>query len=276
MSLARRLLWGSAVWEVARPRTPLTAGHLVIRLTNPATALDERSAADWLRCHKIARAALDQVLDATRCTLMFAYQWHALGAALGEPVAESSTPTFHLFGRWEGEPIAPGAQLRLPAHRRNPVSAEELLDTDAALRNALRAAASTFGLPVTAEPAAASRPGVTDDDTDNDHDGGADTPLPSIRTWTPEHAVHRSHTVLSPQHAVSDISAVRPGELLALASALEGIAAGRTVSGLSCLVPDPSVTGGNLELHVLGRSASETVNPLKKILDSAEISPALL
>lgn len=271
MSLARRLLWGSAVWEVARPRTPLTAGHLVIRLTNPATALDERSAADWLRCHKIARAALDQVLDATRCTLMFAYQWHALGSALGEPVAESSTPTFHLFGRWEGEPITPGAQLQLPAHRRTPVPAEELLDTDAALRNALRAAASTFG-PATTGPATASSPGVTDDNTD----AGAGTPLPPIRTWTPEHAVHRSHTVLSPQHAVSDISAVRPGELLALASALDGLAARRTVSGLSCLVPDPSVTGGNLELHVLGRSASETVNPLKKILDSEEISPALL
>ena len=114
MELSRRLLFGSAVWEVTRPRTPLTSGHLMIRLSNPATALDHRSAADWLLCHNAARTALADVLGADTCTLLFAHRWHALGASIGEPAAESSTPTFHLFGRWDGEPVTPAEQLAFP------------------------------------------------------------------------------------------------------------------------------------------------------------------
>ena len=120
MKLSRRLLFASAFWEVARPRTALNAGHLLIRLTNPAIAFDLRSAADWLLCHNAARQALADVLGAERCTVVFAHQWHPIGAAIGEPEVESSTPTFHVFGRWDGEPVTPGEQLRLPAQRRVP------------------------------------------------------------------------------------------------------------------------------------------------------------
>ena len=42
MNLSRRLLYASDIWEVARPRTALTAGHLLIRLSNPAIAFDLR------------------------------------------------------------------------------------------------------------------------------------------------------------------------------------------------------------------------------------------
>ena len=267
MGLARRLLWGSAAWEVARPRTPLTAGHLLIRLSNPAIALDQRSASDWLRCHKAAVAALTQVLGVTHCTLMFAYQWHALGAAVGEPVAESSTPTFHLFGRWDAEPVTPGAVLAVPAHRRTPLDEDELLEIDLALRDALRATAA-FDSELT----------VDGDDLDVGllaGDKGAAT-LPDVATVTPAHPIDGGHRVLTVQRDLASISDVRPAEILALAKGLEGLAADPTVSGLSCVAPDPAVTRGRLELHVLGRSANESGNPLVALLDSPELSQALL
>ncbi|WP_461164742.1 hypothetical protein [Arthrobacter sp. R4-81] len=267
MGLARRLLWGSAVWEVARPRTPLTSAHLLIRLSNPATALDRRSASDWLRCHKAAHAALTQVLGVTHCTLMFAYQWHALGAALGEPVAESSTPTFHLFGRWDAEPGAPGAVLALPAHRRTPLGDDELLDIDLALRGALRATAA-FDAELTAAV----------DGPDGGPLAGENraTSLPDIATVTPAHPIDGGHRVLTFHRSLASISDVRPAEVLALAKALEGFAADPTVSGLSCIAPDPSTTGRRLKLHVLGRSANESRNPLAALSDSPELSQALL
>ncbi|HKU35430.1 MAG TPA: hypothetical protein VJP90_07760, partial [Paenarthrobacter sp.] len=108
MVLSRQLLFRSAVWEIARPRHPLTAGHIVVRLSDPSTEFAEPSAADWLLCHNLARAALQDVLGAVRCAVMFAHRWHPIGSAVGEPVAESSTPTFHLFGRWASETTTPG------------------------------------------------------------------------------------------------------------------------------------------------------------------------
>jgi diadenosine tetraphosphate (Ap4A) HIT family hydrolase len=255
MELSRRLLFGSALWEVTRPRTPLTAGHLMIRLSNPATALDHRSAADWLRCHNAAREALASVLGAAACTLLFAHRWHALGAAIGEPAAESSTPSFHLFGRWDGEPVTPAEQLVLPAQRRRPVPGQDLNKYDGGLRAAL----------LEATAAAAGGPG-----------SGAAAPLPSVRAWTPSSPAGTHHTVLAPERPVSSIRDVTPPELLALAAALEDLAVRQPVTGLSCLVPDTAVTGGRLELHALGRTAGESVNPLEMLLDSPEVSPALL
>jgi hypothetical protein len=260
MRLSRRLLFGSAVWEVARPRTPLTAGHLMIRLSNPATALDHRSAADWLRCHNAARLALAEVLGAPSCTLLFAHRWHPLGDAIGEPSAESSTPTFHLFGRWDGEPATPAGQLSLPAQRRAPAPERDLEKYDAGLRAALLRTAATL----------------------DDFDAAAgrfpqeSPPLPLIRSWSPDNPAGVDHTVLSPERAIRSVHEVTPPELLALAAALEALALRQSVSGLSCLVPDTSVTGGRLELHALGRSAGESVNPFEKLLGSPEINPALL
>jgi diadenosine tetraphosphate (Ap4A) HIT family hydrolase len=255
MELSRRLLFGSAVWEVTRPRTPLTAGHLMIRLSNPATALDHRSAADWLRCHNAAREALAGVLGAGACTLLFAHRWHALGAAIGEPAAESSTPSFHLFGRWDGEPVTPAEQLALPAQRRRPVPDRDLNTYDGGLRAALLQAAA----------APAEGPGPR-----------GEAPLPTIRAWTPASPAGTHHTVLTPERAISSIQDVTPPELLALAAALEDLAVRQPVTGLSCIVPDTAVTGGRLELHALGRAAGESVNPLEMLLDSPEVNPALL
>jgi diadenosine tetraphosphate (Ap4A) HIT family hydrolase len=279
MQLSRRLLFGSAVWEVTRPRTPLTAGHLMIRLSNPATTLDHRSAADWLRCHNAARRALADVLGADTCTLLFAHRWHALGAAIGEPAAESSTPTFHLFGRWDGEPVTPAGQLSLPAQRRKPAPDQELDKYDAGLRTALLKAATAsvdgtaHGTPDFAADGAGSAD-IAEGDTEAAQEQEA--PLPAIRAWAPSSPAGSDHTVLAPERTIGSVEDVTPRELLALAAALEALALRQAVTGLSCLVPDTAVTAGRLELHALGRSAGEAVNPFEMLLRSPEISPALL
>ncbi|HJV98127.1 MAG TPA: hypothetical protein VJ617_03415 [Arthrobacter sp.] len=250
MHLSRRLLFASAFWEVARPRTALNAGHLLIRLTDPAVAFDLRSAADWLWCHNAARQALADVLGARRSTVVFAHQWHPFGAAIGEPEAESSTPTFHLFGRWDGEPVTPGEQLRLPAQRRVPAPEDQLLEYDGGLRAALRRAA----LEREDHPSwqfAAVPPAVT---AAKCHLGGAG----------------QRHTVLTP---ASD-AALTPGLLLTLAASLQVLTERRGISGLSCVVPDPG--NGPLEVHAMGRSAGESVNPMQEFLDLPEVSRALL
>ncbi|MFF1382319.1 hypothetical protein ACFVWT_02005 [Arthrobacter sp. NPDC058288] len=284
MQLSRRLLFGSAVWEVTRPRTPLTSGHLMIRLSNPATALDHRSAADWLRCHNAARRALADVLGADTCTLLFAHRWHALGAAIGEPAAESSTPTFHLFGRWDGEPVTPAGQLSLPAQRRKPAPDRELDKYDAGLRAALltAAAAAVDEAPDATVDGTPDRTGPEADAktvAEGDQEEAAreqDAPLPAIRAWTPPFPAGSDHTVLAPERPIGSVEEVTPRELLALAAALEALSLRQAVTGLSCLVPDTAVTGGRLELHALGRSAGEAVNPFEMLLQSPEISHALL
>jgi hypothetical protein len=250
MSLSRRLLYASDIWEIVRPRTALTAGHLLIRLTNPAVAFDLRSAADWLLCHNAARRALAEVLGATRCTVLFAHQWHPIGASIGEPEVESSTPTFHLFGRWDGEPVTPGDQLLLPTQRRVPASADGLVEYDGGLRAALRR------LTVERSAAASEIP--------------EDVPLPGLAASPPPAKAGPHHIVLSPE---SD-GPLTSGHLLALAAALQGLTERRGVTGLSCVVPDPG--SGRLEVHALGRSAGESVNPLQEFLALPKVSQALL
>ena len=260
MKLSRRLLFASAFWEVARPRTALNAGHLLIRLTNPAIAFDLRSAADWLLCHTAARQALADVLGAERCTVVFAHQWHPIGAAIGEPEVESSTPTFHLFGRWDGEPVTPGQQLRLPAQRRVPAAEDQLLEYDGGLRAALRRSALERQSEARwrfAEPAPV---------------GDA---APELVAAPPRVKAGAHHTVLSAAlPSASGEPGLTPGHLLALAASLQGLTERRGVTGLSCVVPEPG--SGPLEVHAMGRSAGEAVNPMQEFLDLPEVSQALL
>ncbi|GAC1377934.1 MAG: hypothetical protein NVSMB43_19520 [Pseudarthrobacter sp.] len=254
MNLSRRLLYASDIWEIARPRTALTAGQVLIRLTNPAVAFDLRSATDWLHCHNAARQALTEVLGATHCTVMFAHQWHPIGAAIGEPEVESSTPTFHLFGRWDGEPVTPGEQLLLPTQRRVPAAPVELLNYDDGLRAALR----RLAVERSAEP-----------------DPRPEDALPKILSRTPEVKAGQHHTVISPASLPpAPDSALTPGVLLALAASVQKLADRPWVAGLSCVVPDPGA--GPLEVHALGRSAGESVNPLQAFLSLPSVSQALL
>jgi hypothetical protein len=274
MSLSRRLLYASEIWEVARPRTALTAGHILIRLSNPAIAFDPGSAADWLLCHNAARQALADALGATRCTVLFSHQWHPIGAAIGEPEVESSTPTFHLFGRWHGETVTPGEQLLLPAQRRVPVAPEELVKFDDGLRTALRRSAVERTADARWQFAAVSGPGTAANCHLGEPDplGGA---LPEILVKTPEAKAGGHHTVLSPASlSPASDDALTPGHLLALAAAVQELTDCPGVTGLSCVAPDPGA--GPLEVHALGRSAGESVNPLQEFLSLPKVSRALL
>lgn len=284
MSMSRRLLYASDTWEIVRPRTALTAGHVLIRLTNPASAFDLRSAADWLRCHTAARHALSEVLGAARCTVVFAHQWHPIGAAIGEPEAESSTPTFHLFGRWDGEPVTPGEQLLRPIQRRTPAPADRLEEYDGGLRAALRRSAGERADTVRADMERTARAGwqyasvLTGDAAVNYPPGEPvpasvpleDGPLPDIIGFPPPAKAGPHHTVLSP----ASEGPLTPGHLLALAASLQALAARRGITGLSCVVPDPG--NGRLEVHALGRSAGESSNPLQEFLGLPKVSQALL
>ncbi|GAC1606679.1 MAG: hypothetical protein NVS3B6_20060 [Pseudarthrobacter sp.] len=284
MNLSRRLLYASEIWEIVRPRTALTAGHVLIRLTNPAVAFDLRSADDWLRCHNAARQALTEVLGAARCTVMFAHQWHPIGAAIGEPEVESSTPTFHLFGRWDSEPVTPGEQLLLPTQRRVPVAPVELLNHDDGLRAALRrlaveraegertARARVRFAAVLTDATAAK---CTLDGPATESVPLADRPLPGISATPPPAKAGRHHTVLSPASlAPASDGVLTPGVLLALAASVQKLADHPGVTGLSCVVPDPGA--GPVEVHALGRSAGESVNPLQEFLSLPSVNQALL
>ncbi len=247
MPMARRLLFRSSMWEVARPRTPLTEGHFMVRLSDPATPFTEESAADWLLCYSAARAALDEVLHSSLCTVMFPFRWHPLGSAIGEPAAESSTPGFHLFARWAGETTTPGGQLALPAHRRRAAGPFDGLD--ASLRSALQRAAVR---------AAAGRP-----------------EFPQL-AWVPGGGDGDRHHVLVPEPDVDAVSQLPPSSLLSLAAALEDLPTGDGVTGYSCVMTDSAGSGTRLELHALGRSAGEERNPLESPENFPEVSRALL
>lgn len=254
MVMSRRLLYRSAFWEIARPRTPLTAGHVLIRLSDPSTEFAHPSAADWLFCHNLVRGALHDVLGATRSAVLFAHRWHPLGGAIGEPVAESSTPTFHLFARWDGEATTPGLQLSLPAHRRVGEPARDLAADDDAIRESLRR-----GVPDAM---------VTSDD----QAGAAVEPAPLVRTL----AVGKHHSVIQPASGAASIRDVRPSELLAMGTALSGLPLAPGHSGFSCVAVESEAPGTPLRVHALGRSAAETVNPMEGLLRSPEVSLALL
>lgn len=253
--MSRRLLYRSAFWEIARPRHPLTAGHVLLRLSDPSTEFAYPSATDWLLCHNLILTALRDVMGVVRCPIMFSYRWHPLGAAIGEPVAESSTPTFHLFGRGPGETTTPGHQLLLPAHRRVGEPLERLEATDDAIRDAL----------VRARPAAAV--------PFPDGVGTAVEPILDPGGLVESTGAGRNHAVIQPIRAVGSIAEVSPAELLAMGAALGSLPLAGGLSGFSCLAPD---NGATVRVHAMGRSAAEEANPLESLLCSPEVSLALL
>jgi len=264
MGLERRLLYRSGFWEIARPRHPLTAGHILIRLSDPSTEFAQASASDWLFCHNLVRAALHDVLGATRFAVMFAHRWHPLGSAIGEPVAESSTPTFHLFGRWDGETTTPGAQLSLPAHHRVGEPEHTLATTDAAVREALRLSRPKASVSSGSESGAAVERSFEVEPFSN--------PGSLVR------AVETGprHTVIEPVRAVANVRDIQPAELLAMAATLGALPLTGGLSGFSCLALESERPGSPLRVHALSRSAAEDVNPMVDLLRSPEVSLALL
>ncbi|MFK0039266.1 hypothetical protein ACIQTW_05445 [Paenarthrobacter sp. NPDC090517] len=264
MGLERRLLYRSGFWEIARPRHPFTAGHILIRLSDPSTEFAQASASDWLFCHNLVRAALHDVLGATRFAVMFAHRWHPLGSAIGEPVAESSTPSFHLFGRWDGETTTPGAQLSLPAHHRVGEPEHNLATTDAAVREALRLSRPEAS--VSSEPwagAAVERSFEVEPFSDTG---------PLVRTVK----TGPVHTLIEPVRTVPNVRDIQPAELLAMAAALASLPLSGGLSGFSCLALESETGDTPLRVHALGRSAAEDVNPMEDLFRLPEVSLALL
>lgn len=294
--LPRRLLFRSSIWEVARPRTPLTEGHLLVRLSDPSVAFAEDSAADWLLCHNIARGALSHVLGAERCGLMFAYQWHPLGDAIGEPAAESSTPTFHLFGRWAGESLTPADQLLIPASHRVPTSENVLEEVDGGLRSELQRQAAEIARtevheserqreseqqPKT-EPASGAQPASDAEPASNvepqaESESPAESePLPVLARWKATQEPGSGYRVFTPVRPLRKIGDASPQDLLSLATGIMALPIGGSASGFSCVVSEADESHERLQLHALGRSRAEKVNPLEIFLRSSEVSHTLL
>ena len=264
MVLSRRLLFRSGIWEIARPRHPLTAGHVLIRLSDPSTEFTEASAADWLFCHNLARAALEDVLGAKRFAVMFANRWHPLGSAIGEPVAESSTPTFHLFARWEAESTTPGRQLALPAHHRVPEPEDGLDIVDARIRVSLGLRAAIVAEAATGQ--VASAPAATSGVVP------VQVPVPLVATVD----AARHHSVIEPASGAAAISSVLPGELVAMGSALGVLPLTSGLTGFSCVAIEGGNPGSALRIHAVGRSAAEQANPMLDLFNLPEVSFALL
>lgn len=201
MNVSRRLLFASAFWEVARPRTALNAGHLLIRLTNPATAFDLRSAADWLHCHTIARQALAnpgcQPLHRGVCAPVAPHRGGH--RRTGGGILHPHLPLVRALGRRAGHPRRTAA----PSH-----------------------------------PA----PGAG-------HSGRAQR----VRRRPP----HRPALA-----GCGSRGRARP-------------AGGRHPPGTHCCVAPEPGTGGP-EVHAMGRSAGESLNPMQEFLDLPKVSQALL
>ncbi|MFJ4029791.1 hypothetical protein ACIPWF_20520 [Paenarthrobacter sp. NPDC089989] len=276
MVLSRQLLFRSAIWEIARPRHPLTTGHLVVRLSDPSTEFGEASAADWLLCHNLARAALQDVLGAVRCAVMFAHRWHPLGSALGEPVAESSTPTFHLFGRWASETTTPGRQLALPAHRRLAEPEETLERVDAELRESLRFFAEGPFLP---EQPSAVHHQRTQPPPVVPFAPGPGAGVVRAQTLVPLVATvdaSRHHSVIEPASGTASIAGLLPGELVAMAASLGALPLTSGLSGFSCVAVEGESAGSAVRIHAVGRSGAEDGSPLLDVFRLPEVSLALL
>ncbi len=117
VSAVREQLFASTFWSARRAKFPLTEGHFVLRLNDPAIEFGPASAADLLRCYGHLRLALAELAGATAAHLYIALNWQPVGDAVGEPLAETSTPTLHAFFFFPGSTTA-SSVLRLPAHLR--------------------------------------------------------------------------------------------------------------------------------------------------------------
>ncbi|MGG5170870.1 hypothetical protein ACQR35_01650 [Pseudarthrobacter sp. J1738] len=256
MGLPRRLLLSSTFWEVSRPRNPLTPGHLAIVLTDPSKTFDAGSAADLLRCYRAARTALSAVLNSHTFRLQFSMNWHPVGSGVGEPLAESSTPTFHLFGD-----TGPGAalaqpellqwptaeqQLALPAHRRRVLRETEREDLDLALRTEIRSAdAQAQGaLPQTSLPQGAGTATVSVISLGDE--SGASCGLKVTFGVVPSTA------------GAGEIGALAPELVVDLAGKLTAQIEASPYPGVSCLALD----GPQAVMYVYPRSVTEKTNPL--------------
>lgn len=153
MAAVREQLFASTFWGIRRPKVALTAGHFVIRLNDPALAFGVDSASDLLECYRRLVAAMEHLQGPILGHIYISLNWQPVGDAIGEPVAETSTPTVHVFLHGDGLLAASGV-LQQPAHDR--VVYGGPADADSALRQALRSQPS----PEAPAPALPTLPGA--------------------------------------------------------------------------------------------------------------------
>lgn len=149
MSAVREQLFVSTFWSIRRPKAALTAGHFVIRLNDPAIAFSVDSSNDLLDCYHRLVAAMVDLHGPVVAQVYVALNWQPVGDAIGEPVAETSTPTLHVFLHGAGLPAA-SPILQMPAHDRVPYASPA--GADAAVRTALRSEAGSAASPSGALP----------------------------------------------------------------------------------------------------------------------------
>lgn len=213
MAPIRTHLHSSTFWSVSRPKFLLTAGHFVIRLNDPSIAFGLESAADLLRCYGHLRCALTELVGATAAQLYVALHWQPVGDAIGEPLAETSTPTLHAFFTFPDSTTA-AAALRLPAHER--VAVENTLELDEALRSWRGAEASAAA----AAEAAAAGPSHGEDIQEPEDRAFQIEPVSS----EPDGSFRGGHWTAVPRSVNASFDRMAPDSLVGLAGTMEGLA----------------------------------------------------
>ncbi|SEE99640.1 hypothetical protein SAMN04489740_3613 [Arthrobacter alpinus] len=229
----RTNLYSSIFWSVSRPKFPLSLGHFVIRLNDPALAFSTESAADLLHCYGSWRRAMTELSGATAAQLYMAQNWQPVGDALGEPLAETSTPTLHVFFNVPGSTTA-AAALRLPAHQR--VAVEDTADLDEQLR--------LWRDSVAGEPALEA--GLTDSPPSG--------PEPVFRLEAVNPAtLNDGHWMAVPRTASTTIDHIEAESLVELAGAMDHVATQATppIQGLTVWVTDQWESA--VEFHLFAR-----------------------
>ncbi|WP_425859805.1 hypothetical protein [Arthrobacter sp. TWP1-1] len=239
MAPIRTHLHSSTFWSVSRPKFPLVAGHFVIRLNDPSIAFGRESAADLLRCYGHLRGALTELAGATAAHLYIALHWQPVGDAIGEPLAETSTPTLHAFFAFPDSTTA-AAVLRLPAHER--VAVQDTLELDEALRS-WRGSAG-------AAEAAGAQPG------EDSIQESADRAF-QIEAVSPDssESFRGGHWTAVPCSVNSLFDRMDPDSLVELAGTMEGLATSAVppFQGITSWVTDAWATSAPATIHIFAR-----------------------
>ncbi|MDJ0316947.1 hypothetical protein [Arthrobacter antibioticus] len=259
MAPIRTHLHSSTFWSARRPGFPLTQGHYVLRLNDPSIEFGTESAADLLRCYAHLRRALCEIAGATAAQLYIALNWQPVGDAVGEPLAETSTPTLHLFFSLPEGTTAASA-LRLPAHQRLRVGETRTLDE--ALRSWQEGTSSSQGPGPDSDSASApsaessGQELPTDLGPTGEHAGWADRPfcIEPVRAL-PGTPFQGGHWTAQPRTALATLDPMDPMALLELANTLESLVsqARPAYAGVTVWVNDQWSSQAPLTFHIFGR-----------------------
>lgn len=259
MAPIRTHLHSSTFWSARRPGFPLTQGHYVLRLNDPAIEFGTESAADLLRCYAHLRRALCEIAGATAAQLYIALNWQPVGDAVGEPLAETSTPTLHLFFSLPESTTAASA-LRLPAHQRLAVGETRTLDES--LRSWQEGISSSQNpdpdpYSASAAPAESSGQELTNDlGPTGELAGWAERPfcIEPVRAL-PGTPLQGGHWTALPRTAFATLDRMDPMTLLELANTLEPLVshARPAYAGVTVWVNDEWNSQAPLTIHIFGR-----------------------